>query len=157
MGCSNSKVMKTMTRLWKYWSPSQQVEHMQAKEMGPDVRRSACNVPWTSLVIRWNVKFGNEIMVWLKVCSLEGVINIVYCQALECHFKSIRERETSHCLIRFPYRPYNCFNDNSKQKRSTKGYSKLKSPETRQVQERLVSILERMQVPKWDMTRCLEE
>ena len=35
-----------------------------------------------------------------------------------------------------------------KQKRSTKGCSKFKGPETRQVPERLVSTLEHMQVPK---------
>ena len=45
----------------------------------------------------------------------------------------------------------------SKQKRSTEGCSKFKSPETRQVHERLVSTLEHMQVPKWDRTRCPEE
>ena len=45
----------------------------------------------------------------------------------------------------------------AKQKRSTEGCSKLKSPETRQVQDRLVSTLEHMQVPKWDRTRCPEE
>ena len=45
----------------------------------------------------------------------------------------------------------------AKQKRSTEGCSKFKSPETRQVQERLVSTLEHMQVPKWDRTRCPEE
>ena len=44
-----------------------------------------------------------------------------------------------------------------KEKRSTEGCSKFKSPETRQVQERLVSTLEHMQVPKWDRTRCPEE
>ena len=44
-----------------------------------------------------------------------------------------------------------------KGKRSTEGCSKFKSPETRQVQERLVSTLEHMQVPKWDRTRCPEE
>ena len=44
-----------------------------------------------------------------------------------------------------------------KQKRSTEGCWKLKSPETRQVQERLVSTLEHMRVPKWDKTRCPEE
>ena len=44
-----------------------------------------------------------------------------------------------------------------KQKRSTEGCSKFKSPETRQVQERLVSTFEHMQVPKWDRTRCPEE
>ena len=43
------------------------------------------------------------------------------------------------------------------QKRSTEGSSKFKGPETRQVQERLVSTLEHMQVPKWDRTRCPEE
>ena len=37
--------------------------------------------------------------------------------------------------------------------RSTEECSKLKSPETRKVQERLVSILEHLQVPKWDTTR----
>ena len=36
-----------------------------------------------------------------------------------------------------------------RQKRSTEGCSKFKSPETRQVQERLVSTLEHMQVPNF--------
>ena len=49
------------------------------------------------------------------------------------------------------------FGASIKQKRSTEGYSKFKSPETRQVQERLVSTLEHMQVPKWNRTRCPEE
>ena len=49
------------------------------------------------------------------------------------------------------------FSHDCKQKRSTEGCSKFKSPETRQVQERLVSTLEHMQVPKWDRTRCPEE
>ena len=44
-----------------------------------------------------------------------------------------------------------------KQKRSTEGCSNFKGPETRQVQERLISTLEHMQVPKWDRTRCPEE
>ena len=44
-----------------------------------------------------------------------------------------------------------------KQKRRIEGCSKFKSPETRQVQERLVSTLEHMQVPKWDWTRYPEE
>ena len=44
-----------------------------------------------------------------------------------------------------------------KQKRSTEGYSKFKSPETRQVQERLVSTLEHMQVPKWDPLQIQEK
>ena len=38
-----------------------------------------------------------------------------------------------------------------------RGGSKFKGPETRQVQEKLVSTLEHMQVPKWDRTRCPEE
>ena len=46
---------------------------------------------------------------------------------------------------------------NNKQKRSTEGCSKFKSPETSQVQERLVSTLEHMQVQKWDRARCPEE
>ena len=45
----------------------------------------------------------------------------------------------------------------TEQKRSTEGCSKFKGPETRQVQERLVSTLDHMQVPKWDRTRCPEE
>ena len=39
-------------------------------------------------------------------------------------------------------------NNNKKQKRSTEGCSKFKSPKTRQVQEKLVSTLEHMQFPK---------
>ena len=53
------------------------------------------------------------------------------------------ERLVKKCSILFN-------DDNVKQKRSTEGCSKLKSPETRQVQERLVSTLEHIQVPKWD-------
>ena len=41
--------------------------------------------------------------------------------------------------------------------KSTEGCLKLKSPETRQVQEILVSTLEHLQVPKWDRTRCPEK
>ena len=41
--------------------------------------------------------------------------------------------------------------------RSTEGCPKLKSPETRQVQEMLVSTLEHLQVPKWDRTSSPEE
>ena len=41
--------------------------------------------------------------------------------------------------------------------RSSERCSKLKSPETRQVQESLVSTLELLKVPKWDRTRCPEE
>ena len=62
---------------------------------------------------------------------------------------------TSFFLINRKIRAY--ANKTEKQKRSTEGYSKFKSPETRQVQERLVSTLEHMQVQKWDRTRCPEE
>ena len=44
-----------------------------------------------------------------------------------------------------------------KQKRSTEACSKLKSPETRQVQEKLVSTLEHMQVPNWDKVEHLDD
>ena len=37
------------------------------------------------------------------------------------------------------------------------GCSKIKSPEIRQVQERLVLTLKHMQVPQWDRNRCPEE
>ena len=50
------------------------------------------------------------------------------------------------------------YSNSAKQKnRSIEGCSKLKSPETRQVQESLVSTLEHLQVQKWDGTRCPEE
>ena len=45
----------------------------------------------------------------------------------------------------------------AKQSRSTERCSKLKHPETRQVQERSVSTLEHLQVTKWDRTRGPEE
>ena len=71
---------------------------------------------------------------------------------LKCHFvherhkfiRSITDFNHMYCIIQ-------CKN------RSTEGCSKLKSPETRQVQEILVSTLEHLQVPKWDRTRCSEE
>ena len=44
-----------------------------------------------------------------------------------------------------------------KENRSTEGCSNLKSPETRQVQEILISTLKHMQVPKWDGISCPEE
>ena len=56
-----------------------------------------------------------------------------------------------------PENAYKAISKRYNAKRSTEGYSKFKSPETRQVQERLVSTLEHMQVPKWDRTRCPEE
>ena len=71
--------------------------------------------------------------------------------------KRVRLANRGHLLLRtpgpVPFGTCIC----SKQKRSTEGCSKFKSPETRQVQERLVSTLEHMQVPKWDRTRCPEE
>ena len=45
----------------------------------------------------------------------------------------------------------------SKQKYQGMFEIKKKNPETRQVQERLVSTLEHMQVQKWDRTWCPEE
>ena len=44
-----------------------------------------------------------------------------------------------------------------KAKEKYQGIFEIQSPEKRQVQERLVSTLEHMQVPKWDRTRCPEE
>ena len=41
--------------------------------------------------------------------------------------------------------------------RSTEGCSKLKSQETRQLQETLISTLEHLQIPKWDRTMCPED
>ena len=60
-------------------------------------------------------------------------------------------------------RELTCFHENfvkapaDKQNRSTEGCSKIKSPETRHVQERLVLTLEHLQSPMWDRTRCPEE
>ena len=45
----------------------------------------------------------------------------------------------------------------NEQKGTTEGCSKFKSLETGQVQEKLASTLEHMQVPKWDRTMCPEE
>ena len=50
------------------------------------------------------------------------------------------------CCIRFKFYKNILLSKN----RSTEGCSKLKSPETRQVQEILVSTLEHLQAPKWD-------
>ena len=61
--------------------------------------------------------------------------------------KSCSESLKSDMKVYFPW-------SDDKQKRSTAGCSKFKSPETRKVQERLVSTLEHMQVPKFDRTRC---
>ena len=75
------------------------------------------------------------------------------------HFKkkmSIVEK-TFKEINTYSYTYVYSFSYDNKQKRSTEGCSKFKSPETRQVQERLVSTLEHMQVPKWDRTRCPEE
>ena len=63
----------------------------------------------------------------------------------------------SFFLLRF-YTATNefCYTIKKNQGRA-EGCSKLKSPETRQVHERLVSTLEHLQVPKWDRTRGPEE
>ena len=86
----------------------------------------------------------------MRVLSLEKDFPEVSVFALQKDFPEVRvlslqkdSRSESSCL--------------TKQKRSTEGCSKFSSPETRQVQERLVSTLEQMQVPMWDRTRCPEE
>ena len=63
----------------------------------------------------------------------------------------------SHTIITERYR-FCCLKYfQRKSKRSTEGCSKLKRPETRQFQKRLVPTLEHMQVPKLDRTRCPEK
>ena len=76
------------------------------------------------------------------------------------HNNAIKNSDTTTIVNRLSTASWS--NDNHqtaviKQNSSTEGCSKLKSPETRQVQEGLVSTLEHMQVPKWDRTRCPEE
>ena len=44
-----------------------------------------------------------------------------------------------------------------KAKEKYRGMFETQSPETRQVQERLVSTLEHLQVQKWDRTKCPDE
>ena len=90
-----------------------------------------------------------------------------YCQQLMYEFSKLLSKGKVLSLVKSRYnresKTFLCTSDkvgffsNKKQKRSTEGCSKFKSPETRQVQERLVSTLEHMQVPKWDRTRCPEE
>ena len=53
--------------------------------------------------------------------------------------------------------PYGFPFEANKKHRTTEGCSKLESPETRQVQERLVSTLEHLQVPKWESPKILFE
>ena len=121
-----------------------------------------------------------------NICKSPGRLgNHYYYSSFRISFK-IHEMQTSLCLIRSSYRSLNflidkmsltkphqfwniqryigwdliqTFNKNpfAKQNRSTEGFSKLKRPETRPVQKRLVSTLEHLQVPKWDRTSCLEE
>ena len=75
--------------------------------------------------------------------------NIVACDVKGPNTHSLR-------VLKYHYVFVNMHNQSSKN-RSTEGCSKLKSPETRQVQEILVSTLEHLQVPKLDRTRCQEE
>ena len=79
------------------------------------------------------------VCVWLGECARASVIL--------CLVGMVQTTILSRSLSNFT----------CKQKRSTEGCSKLKGMETRQAQERLVSTLEHMQVPKWDRTRCPEE
>ena len=90
----------------------------------------------------WNGARGQTNRV-----NREAVLGRFVCSALQCIPHEPRKRHSFLIFTMFP----------SKQKRSTEGCSKFKSPDTRQVQERLVSTLEHMQVPKWDRTRSPEE
>ena len=134
---------------------------------------------------RWDVATQER-----KVCNMEIEIVKFVVKGSHCIWSSsrmscnIRERGTSYCLVRSPYRPKNFLRDDFKRSfqmfkrqisfyirisfhtklsvaesknKSTEGCSKPKSPETRQVQEILVSTLEHLQAPKWDRTRCPEE
>ena len=79
----------------------------------------------------------------------------LYC----CEFITLSHLVSSHGvyishLVRVARFCTNVLDFISKQNKCTEGCSKLKSLETRQVQERLVSTLEHMQVPKWDKGRC---
>ena len=72
----------------------------------------------------------------------------IYTQAEDSHTQCSNNQETEHL----------------ERKQSLLGKTevprdvrKLKSPETRQVQKRLVSTLEHLQDPKWDRTMCPEE
>ena len=58
------------------------------------------------------------------------------------------------CVQTFSFSLFSLEHPSIRQNRSTEGCSKLKTLQTRQVQERMVSTLEHTQVPKWDRTRC---
>ena len=95
----------------KDWS--QQLEHMEVPNgTEPGVRRSKrplsacytrrkCSFETSHMSVK--VEFGKKVTDWYKVWSVEG------CQCIWSGFRmsfSIRERGTSCCLIRSPYRPY---------------------------------------------------
>ena len=67
------------------------------------------------------------------------------------------QNQREHNIILTKYEAVHPTAVSESKNRSAKGCSKLKSPETRQVQERLVSTLEHLQVPMWDRTRGPEE
>ena len=79
--------------------------------MGRDQMSEEVNVPvsmlhlsqmiYGNLIIRWKVKFGDNVLMWSNVWSVEGVS--VYGQASECHITFV---------IGSLYRPYNFLNDN---------------------------------------------
>ena len=85
---------------------------------------------------RWNISL-NDSVTWMKIY---WQIKKKWQELLKITAKTCSKRLCS-----------------SSKNRSTEGCSKLKSPETRQVQEILISTLEHLQVPKWDRTRCPEE
>ena len=93
-----------------------------------------------SQLLSWTGIVGVAISVWLA--SYNMPTRVVVWRVNLASGKEIRGKT---------------FGEHQRQKRSTEGCSKFKSPETRQVQEKLVSTLEHMQVPKWDRTRCPEE
>ena len=105
---------------------------------------------WCRTVIRHSDIFSWRFYGFYVIKSLIALHVHVILLNLPCH----------NLIFIFRLSAYWFFKKNKtvmKQKRSTEGCSKYKSPETRQVQERLVSTLEHMQVPRWDRTRCPEE
>ena len=77
-------------------------------------------------------------------CLITGNVHMkIKMNALPRLVKKLRPRK-KECKIQKTYALYG-------------GIFKLKSPETRQVQERWVSALEHLQVPKIDRTRCPDE
>ena len=63
---------------------------------------SGANVQWTALISRYKVEFGKKVTYWYKVLSVED------CHCIWSGYRmslSIRERRTTYCSIRSPYRP----------------------------------------------------